>query len=95
MPRPFHSFAEDEDVVCRYQEVGAIGDPSEFRWGIRPSAPYAMIDLYTCDICPRIEVVRPKSPDSFERPTWQSTTYGSFWTTLRRTRSLTLSRRYA
>ena len=55
MPGPIHSCADYEAVVRRYRQVGAIRDPSEIRWDIRPSASYPTLELRICDICPRVE----------------------------------------
>ena len=55
MPGPLHSGADYEAVVRRYRQVGAIRDPGEIRWDIRPSASYPTLELRICDICPRVE----------------------------------------
>ena len=55
MPGPIHSGADYEAVVRRYRQVGAIRNPSEIRWDIRPSASYPTLELRICDICPRVE----------------------------------------
>ena len=55
MPGPLHSGADYEAVVRRYRQVGAIRNPSEIRWDIRPSASYPTLELRICDICPRVE----------------------------------------
>ena len=55
MPGPIHSGADYEAVVRRYRQVGAIRDPGEIRWDIRPSASYPTLELRICDICPRVE----------------------------------------
>ena len=55
MPGPIHSGADYEAVIRRYRQVGAIRDPGEIRWDIRPSASYPTLELRICDICPRVE----------------------------------------
>ena len=55
MPGPLHSGADYEAVVRRYRQVGAIRNPGEIRWDIRPSASYPTLELRICDICPRVE----------------------------------------
>ena len=55
MPGPIHSGADYEAVVRRYRQVGAIRDPGEIRWDIRPSVSYPTLELRICDICPRVE----------------------------------------
>ena len=55
LPPVFEQPQHYRELVRRYIGMGAIGDASELRWDIRPSANYPTVELRICDVCTKAD----------------------------------------